>query len=416
MSTLDIERPPNVTPTDAHRTDAGRRPPEGAPQKGRARELEGYRGLVGLTIVVFHVLQYAVQGGAHLPPPLAALARFETVDVLFLMSAYLLTLSYARAAIHQTEARSARQFLFRRAVRILPLYWVGVTTVWAIRNPALPGDWVDLVEHLLFLQVFDRQRIFYTLGPTWSMSLEVMFYLLLVLLAPLAVRACSRIASPSRRAALLLGGTVLLGAIPWVWNSVAFLVVHVPYDNWPVYFGPQARFGAFAAGMALAVVVAVRDGRPLFSGIWPAVLRVTALGVVGVGAVLSRPGTWGQVVFHDVAALGWLLLLASTVLGAPGQVWSRMLSWNLLTWLGLISYSTYMWHEPIMLLLEHVGLIGRSTQSLPLSIALVLVASVTVGWVSFHLIERPTSKLRMLRDRDGSVRDYYPELSSRHTR
>ena len=416
MSTLNVDRPPDVTPTDAHRADPGRRPPEGAPQRGRARELEGYRGLVGLTIVVFHVLQYAVQGGAHLPPLLAALARFETVDVLFLMSAYLLTLSYARAAIHQTEARSARQFLFRRAVRILPLYWVGVTTVWAIRNPALPGDWVDLVEHLLFLQVFDRQRIFYTLGPTWSMSLEVMFYLLLVLLAPLAVRACSRIASPSRRAALLLGGTVLLGAIPWVWNSVAFLVVHVPFDNWPVYFGPQARFGAFAAGMALAVVVAVRDGRPLFSGIWPAVLRVTALGVVGVGAVLSGPDTWGQVVFHDVAALGWLLLMASTVLGAPGQVWSRMLSWNLLTWLGLISYSTYMWHEPIMLLLEHVGLIGRSTQSLPLSIALVLVASVTVGWVSFHLIERPTSKLRMLRDRDGSVRDYYPELSSRHGR
>jgi len=411
MTALSIERPPDVTPTDARR---GPMPPEGAPRRGRARELEGYRGLVGLTIVVFHVLQYAVQGGAHLPPVLAALARFETVDVLFLLSAYLLTLSYARAAIQQTEVRPARQFLFRRAVRILPLYWVGVTTVWAIRNPALPGDWVDLVEHLLFLQVFDRQRIFFTVGPTWSMSLEVMFYLLLVLLAPLAVRACSRIASPARRAALLLGGTAVLAAIPWVWNSVAFLVAHVPFDNWPVYFGPQARFGAFAAGMALAVVVAVRDGRPMFSGIWPSVLRLAGLCVVSVGAVLARPGTWGQVVFHDFAAVGWLLLLASTVLGAPGQVWSRLLSWRLLTWLGLISYSTYMWHEPTMLLLEHLGLIGRSTQALPLSIALVLVVAVAAGWVSYQLVERPTSKLRLLRDRDGRARDYYPELQSRH--
>jgi len=412
MTTLNIERPPDVTPTDARQ---GPTPPEGAPRRGRARELEGYRGLVGLTIVVFHVLQYAVQGGAHLPPVLAALARFETVDVLFLLSAYLLTLSYARAAIQQTEARPARQFLFRRAVRILPLYWVGVTTVWAIRNPALPGDWVDLVEHLLFLQVFDRQRIFFTVGPTWSMSLEVMFYVLLVLLAPVAVRACSRIATPARRAALLLGGTAVLAAIPWVWNSVAFLVAHVPFDNWPVYFGPQARFGAFAAGMALAVVVAVRDGRPLFTGIWPSVLRLAGLGVVTAGAVLARPGTWGQVVFHDIAALGWLLLLASTVLGAPGQVWSRMLSWNLLTWLGLISYSTYMWHEPTMLLLEHLGLIGRSAQALPLTIALVLAVSVAAGWVSYHLVERPTSKLRLLRDRDGRARDYYPELRSRHS-
>jgi len=206
----------------------------------------------------------------------------------------------------------------------------------------------------------------------------------------------------------------VLAAIPWVWNSVAFLVAHVPFDNWPVYFGPQARFGAFAAGMALAVVVAVRDGRPMFSGIWPSVLRLAGLCVVSVGAVLARPGTWGQVVFHDFAAVGWLLLLASTVLGAPGQVWSRLLSWRLLTWLGLISYSTYMWHEPTMLLLEHLGLIGRSTQSLPLSIALVLVVSVAAGWVSYQLVERPTSKLRLLRDRDGRARDYYPELQSRH--
>ena len=82
LSPVSTERPPDVTPTDARR---GPIPPEGAPQRGRARELEGYRGLVGVTIVVFHVLQYSVQGGTHLPPLLAALARFETVDVLFLL-------------------------------------------------------------------------------------------------------------------------------------------------------------------------------------------------------------------------------------------------------------------------------------------------------------------------------------------
>ena len=405
MTTL-TERPPAVTPADARRGT----PPEGAPARGRSRELEGYRGLVGITIVVFHVLQYAVQGGAHLPLVLTALARFETVDVLFLLSAYLLTLPYARAAIRQTAVRPARHFLFRRAVRIVPLYWVGVTTVWAIRNPALPGDWVDLVEHLFFLQVFDRQRIFFTLGPTWSMSLEVTFYLVLALVAPLAVRACSRIATPTRRAAMLFGATVVLAAIPWLWNSIAFVVLHVPFDDWPVYFGPQARFGAFAVGMGLAVIVAAREGRPMFSGPWPSVLRLAGVGVVAGGAVLARPGSWGQVVFHDIAALGWLLLLASTVLGAPGQLWSRLLSWNLLTWLGLISYSTYMWHEPIMLELEHLGLIGRSAQALPMTLALVLVTSVAAGFVSYHLIERPTGKLGLLRDRDGRPRDYYPEL------
>jgi peptidoglycan/LPS O-acetylase OafA/YrhL len=195
-----------------------------------------------------------------------------------------------------------------------------------------------------------------------------------------------------------------------VWNSVAFLVLHVPFDNWPVYFGPQARFGAFAAGMALAVIVAARDGKPVFHGAWPSVLRLAGLGVVLDAGELSRRDSWGQVVFHDFAAIGWFLLLSSTVLGARGQTWSRVLSWRGLTWLGLISYSTYMWHEPIMLLLEHLGLIGRSAGSLPLSILVVLLTSVLAGWVSFHLIERPTGKLRMLREPTGGARDYYSEL------
>ncbi len=203
MTTLSTDRPADVTPTDSASGSGPLRSPEGAPSRGRARELEGYRGLVGLTIVVFHVFQYAAQSGRTLNPVLGALARFETVDILFLMSSYLLTLSYARAALDRTPARPAGQFLFRRAVRILPLYWIGVTVVWAIRNPALPGDWLDLVEHLLFLQVFDRERIFYTVGPTWSMSLEVIFYGVLVLLGPLAVRACARhrLAPPPRAAA-----------------------------------------------------------------------------------------------------------------------------------------------------------------------------------------------------------------------
>jgi peptidoglycan/LPS O-acetylase OafA/YrhL len=413
MTTTTSEQAPAmtqaVTPTENVRGAA--LPPEGAPRRARARELEGYRGLAALTIVAFHVFQFADQAGGVSSSWITALARFETVDILFLMSAYLLTLSYARAAIDRTPTQPARQFLFRRAVRILPLYWIGVTVVWAIRNPVLPGDWVDLLEHLTFTHIFDRTRIFYTLGPTWSMSLEVIFYLLLVLLGPLAAKACTRIDSRPARVTLLLAGSAVLALIPLVWNSVAFLVMQVPFDNWPVYFGPQARFGAFAAGMALAVVVAARRTKPLFTGIWPSVLRVVGIGIVAAAAWTSEPGTLGQVIFHDVAAVGWLLLMASTVLGTPGQLWSRVLSWRALTWVGLISYSTYMWHEPIMMLMEHAGLTTRSAGDLPMAVLLVVSASLLAGWVSYHVIEKPTGKLRMLRDREGRPRDYYPDLA-----
>lgn len=388
-------------------------PPEGAPRRARSRELEGYRGLAALTIVAFHVVQYAAQSGAELPFVVEAFARFETVDVLFLMSAYLLTLSYARAALDGTSLLPAREFLFRRAVRIVPLYWIAVTTVWALRNPALPGDWRDLVEHLLFVQVFDRERIFYTLGPTWSMSLEVMFYLSLVVLGALGVRACRGIVSRRRRVALLLAGTLTLSVIPVVWNSVAFLVADIPFDNWPVYFGPQARFGAFAAGMTLAVIVAARRNAPLFSGVWPAVLRIVGLAIVGYAAVITEEDSLGQVLFHDIAAVGWFVFLASTVLAVGGQRWSAFLSTRLMTWLGLISYSTYIWHEPIMMMLEDLGVVDRTAAGLPWAILVVVLASVLAGWASFHVIEKPTSKLRSMSSRSGEKRDYYPELSGR---
>jgi peptidoglycan/LPS O-acetylase OafA/YrhL len=382
-----------------------------APARGRVRELEGYRGIAAILIVVFHVLQYAIEA-TQSPGFVAQIAQFQVVDLLFVLSAYLLTLSYARAAIDRTSAVSARTFLFRRAARILPLYWIGVTTIWTLRTPNLPGDWRDLVEHLTFTQVFDQQRIFYTLGPTWSMSLEIIFYGVLVVIGPLAVRACGRVSTRRMRVTTLLAGCGVLFLIPVTWNACAYFVYRVPFEHWPVYFGPQARFGAFAVGMLLAVIVAARRSRPVFYGIWPSVLRIAGIAVIACASWFNRPGSWGGVGYHDLAALGWLILLASTVLGVKGQVWSRILSWRPLTAVGLISYSTYMWHEPIMQLLANHAITDRSISGLPWALVAVLTLSLLAGVVSYRVIEYPTGKLRAMRNKDGSKRDYYSEPAS----
>jgi peptidoglycan/LPS O-acetylase OafA/YrhL len=404
---LTTQNPPPAAPGRS----SSLRPPEGSPKRARSRELEGYRGLAAVSIVIFHVCQYALPQESP-NPVFSALTQFEVVDVLFAMSAYLLTLSYARAAIDGGSTHTAGEFLFRRAVRILPLYWIAVIVVWAVRNPTLHGDWIDLIEHLTFTQIFDEKRIFYTLGPVWSMSLEIFFYGLLVILGPAAVRLCRRLATRRQRVTVLLTGCGVLLAIPVVWNATAFLVFHISFEHWPVYFGPQARFGAFAVGMALAVIAAARRSEPVFTGVWPSVLRVASLLVVAAATALNQTGTWGQVAYHDVSAVGWGLLLASTVLGKKDQAWSHWLSWRPLTLVGLLSYSIYMWHEPLMMLLENVGLIGRSPAALPAAILIMLVAAFLVGGLSYHLIEYPTSKLRAIRGRDGRPRDYYPELTS----
>ena len=407
MTNATLSRP---TTRSAPPTPHGTAGPEGKPSAGKATELEGYRGIAALSIIVFHVCQYVIQTTSP-HGFLGQLSKFEIVDILFVLSAYLLTLSYARSAIDGISAMSARTFLFRRAVRILPLYWIGVTAVWSMRNSSFPGDWRDLLEHLTFTQVFDTKRIFYTLGPTWSMSLEIMFYGLLVLLGPLAVKVCAGIESRRTRVAVLLAGCGVLFAIPVIWNASAFFVFHVPFDHWPVYFGPQARFAAFAVGMALAVLVAACNSKPVFTGIWPTVLRLGAVAVIVTATACDRNGSYGQAAYHDFAAIGWMMLLASTVLGSSGQRWARALSWRPLTLVGLISYSTYMWHEPIMQFLQNHGITSRTPAGLPWSLVAVLTLAVLAGIASYRLIEQPTSKLRSLRNRDGARRDYYPELS-----
>lgn len=238
--------------------------------RGRAPELQGYRGLAALSTVLFHVWQeYYTYDAAGSHPPvdsrwLGALVSLEVIDLFFVMSAYLLTLSYARAAIDGGSIRMGRTFLFRRAIRILPLYFLAVLVVWASRNPTLPGDWRDLVGHLTFTHVFDRERIFYTLGPTWSLSLEVAFYLALVALGPLAVAALA---------------------------------------------------GLYAL------------------------------------SYLSDAENFAHTFYHPIAALLWCTLLYATLHVWPREQprWHGLLSARWVTAVGLISYSVYIWHEPVML-------------------------------------------------------------------
>lgn len=393
--------------------------------RGRALELQGFRGLAALSTVLFHVWQqyytYDAQG-AHPPlpdSPIGALISLEVIDLFFVMSAYLLTLSYARAAIDPdggATVRPARAFLFRRAVRILPLYFLAVLVVWASRNPTLPGDWRDLVEHLTFTHVFDRERIFYTLGPTWSLSLEVAFYLVLVALGPLAVRACRGLRTRRARVALCAGGCGALFVLPLVWITVARYVLGVPHTNWPVYFGPQARFGGFAAGMGLAVLLVALGERGKLRGRGVAVLSLAALAGLYALSYFSTPENILSTYYHPLASLLWAVLLHATLHLRPGERvrGHALLRARWVTAIGLISYSLYIWHEPVMLQLDALGLLPPAGGAgFPLAALVVAAVAVVVGAASYWLVEYPAGLLGRAKDGTGAERDFYPGLRGR---
>ncbi|MEK8172334.1 acyltransferase family protein [Streptomyces sp. M19] len=287
--------------------------------RSRASEIEGYRGIAALSTLIFHVWQQYYRydaDGSH--PPIAnkyvgSLISMEVVDLFLVLSAYLLTLAYARAAINGGSVRSARTFLFRRAIRIVPLYFLAVCVVWSTRNPTLPGDWRDLVEHLTFTHIFDDDRIFYTVGPTWSLSLEIMFYLVLVVLGPLAIRACRPLPRRRSRVAVCVAGCAVLFVLPVAWVGFAHYGLGIPHTDWAAYFGPQARFSGFAAGMFLAVLVTALGDRGKLRAKWSTGLALFVVAGAYLLSLVSEPENFLFTYYHQVSAVLWFVLLFCTI-------------------------------------------------------------------------------------------------------
>jgi peptidoglycan/LPS O-acetylase OafA/YrhL len=415
MSTLSTVNNRTTRPAPA----AAVKPAERTPARRRNGEIQGFRGLAALCTVVFHVWQQYFTydaNGSH--PPVAnryanALVSLEVIDFFFVLSAYLLTLSYARAAIDGGSTKPARVFLFRRAIRIVPLYFLAILFIWATRNPTLPGDWRDLLRHLTFTQVFDREQIFYTIGPTWSLSLEIMFYVALVALGPLAVRACRRLDRRSARVAVCAAGCALLYVGPMVWIAVAHYGFEVPHTEWPVYFGPQARFGGFAAGMGLAVLTIALGERGRLGPKAAIPLRVAPLVALYMLSLLSAdPEDFATTFYHPLSGLLWTVLLFATLHVREQGRFEAWLSARWLTAIGLASYSLFVWHEPIMLALYGAGLLPPAgQQGFPLAVLIVLLVAVAAAVVSYWLIEYPASLLGRLKDAKGRPRDFYPEVA-----
>jgi peptidoglycan/LPS O-acetylase OafA/YrhL len=385
--------------------------------QGRFEELDGYRGIAVVGIVVFHVFQFCnVDHYLYLGTP--AYTVLNSLDAMvpffFVLTAFLLFEPVARAVIEDTPPISGRGFLARRAVRILPVYYVAVVAVWFTRQQGLPGDWRDLLEHLTFTQVFDEKRIFYTNGPAWSLSVEVYFYLGLVVTSIGLARLCRRLVGRRRRIAVMAAGTALLALVSLSWKAWAFGVEHQSTTgSFTTWFGPVANLDNFAVGMVLAVIVAsLGDERPL--GIRSRLgLRLIALAIVSVGFATRQANAWTGVYFTSLCALGFGCLIGAAVLGPSEDRWGWALSRRPLLWLGAISYSIYLWNEPVLLGLRGwPDLVQQTPSDFVRDAVVVTVVTVAAGWLSFVLIERPTSQLGRVFRRDGHLQLPYADTEN----
>ncbi|GAA3037007.1 acyltransferase [Streptosporangium longisporum] len=392
----------------------------------RIPRLEGLRGLLAAGVLVYHVafmagitsfIQQPGDGvwgvltdglGVMLPP-------------FFVLSGMFLYRPFARATLAEGDRPAVGHFLLRRALRILPLYWlvavVGLLTINFFNIDSVG----DVLRPLLLVHFFwAAGQPMFGLEHTWTVPAEISFYLVLPILAWLGHRYARRTGDVARRARRMLlpvAGFALIGLAWVVYSRIPSLVASRVF-SFEQYFWPLHFLHYFAGGMALAVASAYAEAtsrQPSLHRLtarWPSLLWLVALvtyvvyGLKPFGAPV--PGAWSGFVYEMsgiVAAsiFSMAIVLLVTVANSGTRALDAVLGNRPLRYLGRVSYGIYLWH---VLVIEYWfsngALFGvpavasvqwRGTVNFWVLLAFTAALTLLAATASYYLVERPLARL-----------------------
>ncbi len=323
--------------------------------------LDGLRALAILLVFLFHARVPGLRGS------------FIGVDLFFVLSGYLIT-SLLRQEIERTGSVSLMTFYRNRALRL----WPPLLLMLCVYLAAAPFLWPesDGLGDAALAGLYLTDYSFPWLGRpdllnhTWSLAVEAQFYLLW----PFAVLLLARV---ERRKAMAVLAVLFVLATLWRWHEAMAGV------NWrPLYFCFDMRTGGLVLGTLLAFAEFEPARRPA------EILGNIALFVIAVLAICPLWGTIEGVMLQpmaDLASASIVVVLASrqpTVLAA-------VLSARPMVHLGLLSYSLYLWHYPIIRAL-------RSPDWILVTIAGALL-SLILAQLTYSFLELPLKRYRHAR-------------------
>ncbi|HYP77532.1 MAG TPA: acyltransferase family protein [Polyangiaceae bacterium] len=328
------------------------------------RDIDGLRAIAVLSVVLFHLGFFPAQLGGG----------FVGVDVFFVISGYLIT------GLLQNDIDSGRfdllEFYHRRVRRIFPALFVvyGFCLV-ASALLLFPAETRSVGQEVLwslgFLSnvafakaggYFDQSSKSAPLLHTWSLSVEEQFYVAF----PLLLLLLSRL-----RAWLRLTLLALLAAL-----SCALSIHLVSVDARSAFYLVQSRAWELLVGSLLALAPALRL-RGVLEVLGFVGLGLIAFSVYSFGNTTPFPGYWALVPCAGAAALLYSGRDSRTLT-------ARLLGILPLRWVGLVSYSLYLWHWPLITFYSA----RHDELSLQARFA-ILGLSLLLATLSYHFVERP---------------------------
>lgn len=340
---------------------------------GRIIELDSLRAAAILAVMCYHEISFPF------------LHRWTVngwigVDLFFVLSGFLITGILLRS---KNKPDYFRRFYGRRLLRIFPPYYAFLTltlivtfllpgwrqpvSLWAayyLYLPSLVAPWSHSSQHM-------PAQLWMALDVCWSLSVEEFFYMVW---AP-AVRWLNR------RHLLMLVLTMICLAPVTRW------LVHRP--GHPEYFFFPARMDSLAWGALLALMV-----ERIQSKRWaPAALAAAAVGCAAV--FLKTHGNLDDMRFvvwgYSLLGLTFALLLWNVLRLPPSHMNRRILRNRATVWIGMTSYTTYLIHHPVQLILEAAArhLPARGTLAHAVILGLSFAAAFALSGLSWKFFEQP---------------------------
>jgi peptidoglycan/LPS O-acetylase OafA/YrhL len=327
-------------------------------------DIQGLRAVAVLVVVLFHLNPKWLPGG------------FVGVDVFLVISGYLITciLLEKKAQPNYRLVGTLSYFYFGRLKRIAPAYFAMLVIVSLTASVLfLPQDLAIYKQGLNQAAWFNSNNYFAGFGDyfapnsyeqpllhTWSLAIEIQFYLLapfLILLLPVKVLQWLL-------AALLIGLTALA--------EYRLRILGIQQET---YYSLYSRLPAFFTGALVALLLrTAKGGKSWFSGLGLALVLASAAAQPLLGPF---PGILGL-----LPVAGAALFLVQPANGLLGQLMAS----NPIVGLGKLSYSLYLWHWPVLALLRYY----TGSQELDLFYALLFIGiTLLLTTLSYFAVETP---------------------------
>jgi len=328
-------------------------------------EIDGLRALAVLPVILFHAGFEWFSGG------------FVGVDVFFVISGYLITTiiisemaegKFSIVNFYERRARRILPALFFVMAACLPFAWLWLT----------PNDLKDFGQSLVAVSTFSSNILFWLesgyfgtaseLKPllhTWSLAVEEQYYILF----PIFLMLTWRLGIKWVLVLLSVVFLVSLGVAQWgAYNKPSATFFLLPTRGWELLVGVFAAFY-------------LKYNANLKSHIVNQALSLLGFGMIAYSIIAFDETTPFPSLYALLPTIGTGLLILCAV---PKTFVHRLLSLKYIVGIGLISYSAYLWHQPLLAFARH-----RWGEISELILVALCVASLVTAWFSWKFIEAP---------------------------